>query len=290
MVPLNGSTATVTPIGGGLYSLNLDVTITDSAGAKREFQPSQTSYVIVPDKFTETFEHSNLTDLFQWKIYGDAPWTITNAEAQTGNYSIQPGNIGANQSSTLEITLDLPSDTSFEFAVKALSSFFNYLSFYIDSTLSGIYAYNDWNFYSYNLTAGIHVLRWIYQSFESTVNQSSGIWLDNIFFPENSVNFTSVKADKTEPLKFNLFQNYPNPFNPNTLIKYSLAFESQVKLIIYDIIGRKVKDLFIGEQPAGLHEVNFDGSSLSSGVYFYTIEANSKNGIFKATKKMILLK
>ena len=287
---VNGSKATVTPLQGGLYSLNLDLTVTDSSGAKREFKPSQTSHIIVPDKFTETFEHSNLIDLFPWKTYGDAPWTITNAEAQTGNYSIQPGNIRANQSSTLEISLDLPSDTSFEFAVKALSSFFNYLSFYIDTTLSGIYAYNDWNFYSYNLKAGKHVLKWTYQSLVSTVNQSPGIWLDNIFFPENSVNLTSVKTDESKPLTFNLFQNYPNPFNPNTLIKYSLASESQVKLTIYDITGRKVKDLFIGEQPAGIHEVKFDGSSLSSGVYFYTIEANSKNGIFKATKKMILIK
>ena len=121
---VNGSKATVTPLQGGLYSLNLDLTVTDSSGAKREFKPSQTSHIIVPDKFTETFEHSNLIDLFPWKTYGDAPWTITNAEAQTGNYSIQPGNIGANQSSTLEISLDLPSDTSFEFAVKALLKLF----------------------------------------------------------------------------------------------------------------------------------------------------------------------
>ena len=49
-------------------------------------------------------------------------------------------------------------------------------------------------------------------------------------------------------------------------------------------------ELFNGEQAAGIHEVTLDGSNLSSGVYFYTIEANSKNGTFKATKKMILLK
>ncbi len=227
--------------------------------------------------------------LFPWKTYGDAPWTLTNAEAQTGNYSIQPGNIGADQSSTLEINLDLPSDTSFEFAVKASSDFFNYLSFYIDSTISGLYYFSEWTFYSYKITAGKHVLKWIYQSLNSS-RKSPGIWLDNIFFPENSVNLTSVKADESKPLTFNLFQNYPNPFNPNTLIKYSLASESQVKIIIYDITGRKVKELFIGEQPAGIHDVNFDGSNLSSSVYFYAIEANSKNGIFKATKKMILLK
>ena len=65
---VNGSTATVTPSQGGVYSLSLDVTVNDSTGTKREFQPTTTSYAIVPDKFTETFEHNNLTDLFPGKL------------------------------------------------------------------------------------------------------------------------------------------------------------------------------------------------------------------------------
>jgi Secretion system C-terminal sorting domain len=287
----NGFSASLVPLEAGVYSLSLDVSIVDSEGTNRELQSSP-SYAVVPDKFTETFEHNNLTDLFPWKTYGDAQWTITDKEAQTGTYSIQPGNINVNQSSTLEINIDLPSDNAIEFAIKINTSFTDILEFYIDTTAYGTYYdfVSDWNFYTYLMPAGKHVLKWIYRNLGTSSNNGPSVWLDNIFFPTNAVNLTSVKSEDHLPLTFNLFQNYPNPFNPNTLLKYSLASESQVKLSIYDITGRRVKDLFIGEQSAGMHEVNFDGSNLSSGVYLYTIEADSKNGIFKATKKMILLK
>ena len=287
----NGYSASLTPLQAGVYSLSLDASLVDSTGTKRELQSSP-SYAVVPDKFTETFEHNNLTDLFSWKTYGDAPWTITNNEAQTGTYSIQPGNVNGNQSSTLEISIDVPSYDVIEFAIKINTSFTDILEFYIDSTASGTFSdfVADWNFLTYLIPPGNHVLKWIYQNSGTSSNNRPLVWLDNIFFPANSINLTSIKSENNIPLTFNLFQNYPNPFNPNTLIKYSLASESQVKITIYDITGRKVKDLFIGEQPAGIHEVNFDGSNLSSAVYFYAIEANSKNGIFKATKKMILLK
>ena len=63
-----------------------------------------------------------------------------------------------------------------------------------------------------------------------------------------------------------------------------------MKLILYDILGNKIKDLFIGEQSAGLHQIMFNASDLSSGIYFYAMEAIYENGSFKNVKKMILLK
>jgi len=143
---------------------------------------------------------------------GDAHWISTNSEARTGNYSIQPGNIGDNQSFTLEINLDLLSDTSIEFDFKASSG----------------------------------VLKWTYQSNKSTIGKSPGIWFDNIYFPGNSVNLTSIKTDESKPFTFDLFHNYPNPFNLNTLLKYSLTTQSRVKLSLYDFTGWIVKDLFLG--------------------------------------------
>lgn len=96
------------------------------------------------------------------------------------------------------------------------------------------------------------------------------------------------------PEVFNLYQNYPNPFNPSTIIKYSLAENCFVKITLYDILGRKIKDLFIGEQEPGLHEINLDISdlkvTLSSGIYLYTINAQYKNGVYRDSKKMVLLK
>jgi len=105
-------------------------------------------------------------------------------------------------------------------------------------------------------------------------------------------NITSVVDKNKIPLQFNIFQNYPNPFNPNTSIRYSLPFESNVKLIIYNSIGQVVNELVSEVQQSGFHELNFPSSALASGVYFYTIQANSVDGkqFYSATKKMILLK
>ncbi len=88
------------------------------------------------------------------------------------------------------------------------------------------------------------------------------------------------------PHKFDLRQNYPNPFNPSTTIRYGLPHKSRVLLTIFSTLGQQVAILVQGEQGAGYHEVRFDGSGLSSGVYFYRMAA----GDYVATKKLLLLK
>ncbi len=111
-----------------------------------------------------------------------------------------------------------------------------------------------------------------------TLNQMPG-WDD---YPA-SIN----KQDKIPGnLHFQIFQNYPNPFNPTTTISYSLPFSSKVKLDVYNEIGQKVATLVNGEITAGLHSVDFNGSSLASGIYFYRIQT----GNFIEVKKLILLK
>jgi photosystem II stability/assembly factor-like uncharacterized protein len=88
------------------------------------------------------------------------------------------------------------------------------------------------------------------------------------------------------PTSFYLFQNYPNPFNPVTTIRYGLPANFNIKIKIYDILGRLVTQLVNETQPAGNYSVNFDGSAYASGVYFYTIETPD----FIQSKKMVLLK
>ena len=105
-------------------------------------------------------------------------------------------------------------------------------------------------------------------------------------------NITSINDKNGIPSQYTLFQNYPNPFNPVTSIKYSLPFDSNVKIIIYNTTGQVVKELVSGVQLNGIHELSFLPVSLSSGIYFYSIHANSVDGKQKYTntKKMILLK
>ena len=88
------------------------------------------------------------------------------------------------------------------------------------------------------------------------------------------------------PAKYYLAQNYPNPFNPITKIKYSISQPSFVVLKVYDILGNEIETLVNEEQPSGFYEVEFDAASISSGVYFYQLQA----GDFISTKRLVLLK
>ena len=83
-----------------------------------------------------------------------------------------------------------------------------------------------------------------------------------------------------------LFQNYPNPFNPATLIRYALPARSEVTVTIYNTLGQRITLLVRETQEPGYHQVNFDGAGLSSGVYFYRLQAGSSI----ETKRMLLLK
>jgi len=95
-----------------------------------------------------------------------------------------------------------------------------------------------------------------------------------------------VEVNGIAPTKFTLEQNYPNPFNPSTRIDFSLPYESNVKISVYNLIGQKVAELANAKYNAGKHSVEFNASNFSSGIYLYKIEA----GNFTSTKKMQLIK
>jgi photosystem II stability/assembly factor-like uncharacterized protein len=94
------------------------------------------------------------------------------------------------------------------------------------------------------------------------------------------------KISQEIPEKFILMQNYPNPFNPSTNIRFDIPFADYVKLVVFDAIGREVSVLIDSRYEAGSYEVDFDGSRLTSGVYFYKLTT----GEFFDSKKMILSK
>lgn len=100
------------------------------------------------------------------------------------------------------------------------------------------------------------------------------------------ITVTPVETTFTFKGNVNLLQNYPNPFNPTTQIQFQLKSASEVVLEVYNILGAKVATLLDESRAAGTHTVPFDGTDLSSGVYFYTIQ--TKNQVL--TQKMTLLK
>jgi len=98
--------------------------------------------------------------------------------------------------------------------------------------------------------------------------------------------YTSVESPEITVKDYQLFQNYPNPFNPVTHISFSLSKSAFVRLVIYNAVGQKIFTLLNKTMTPGLHQVEFNAQNISSGIYFYHIQAEE----FIAIKKMIVLK
>jgi hypothetical protein len=135
-------------------------------------------------------------------------------------------------------------------------------------------AYSSYSYTDRNLEPGTYFYRLKQIDFDGTFEYSN-----------------VIEVDINIPFVFSLDQNYPNPFNPTTNIKFSVTVDSKVSLKIFDVLGREVVNLFNSNISAGYHTINFDASSLNSGVYFYQIKANGIDGTnFSSVKKMILTK
>ncbi|MDE3058376.1 MAG: T9SS type A sorting domain-containing protein [Bacteroidota bacterium] len=105
-------------------------------------------------------------------------------------------------------------------------------------------------------------------------------------YATNAVWIADAAIIQEIPTTYSLEQNFPNPFNPSTTIRYGLPEQTHVTLEIFNALGQQVAKMVEQEEPAGMHEVTFDGSKLASGVYFYTLRA----GKFIETKKLVILK
>jgi len=93
-------------------------------------------------------------------------------------------------------------------------------------------------------------------------------------------------TDENIPAEFSLRQNYPNPFNPSTTIEFSLPKTEFVSLKVFEVNGKQVADLVSSSINAGTYRYDWNAEHLSSGIYYYTLQA----GDFKQTRKLVLLK
>ncbi len=126
---------------------------------------------------------------------------------------------------------------------------------------------------------------YVYNRSKAWVASSSGqVWYSNLNQP------VGIHNEESPAKNFYLSQNYPNPFNPSTTINYTVpnigGHMSVVRLLISDVMGREIATLVNGLQKPGFYSVNFDGSNVSSGLYFYTLKVNQ----FTETKKMLMIK
>jgi hypothetical protein len=154
----------------------------------------------------------------------------------------------------------------------------------VGTETSGIYLFTDNGDSVTTLNEGLtdlHIHTFAMDSIGNVyVGTNKGIWRR----PLSQI--VSVSQPTEFPKAFRLEQNYPNPFNPSTTIKYDLPKLSDVRLSVYDVLGREVSVLVNEKRDAGVHEVTLDGSGLASGVYLYRLQA----GDIVSTKKMLVLK
>ncbi|MBK9404644.1 MAG: T9SS type A sorting domain-containing protein [Ignavibacteria bacterium] len=100
-----------------------------------------------------------------------------------------------------------------------------------------------------------------------------------------------IKTENNIPDNFSLEQNYPNPFNPSTTINFSIPVNGNIELKLFDILGKETGSLLNGYYTSGTYSINFSGSELKSGVYFYTMNFTGDNGVlFSDRKKLMLVK
>ena len=149
------------------------------------------------------------------------------------------------------------------------------------STLNSRWGSSDWvnsQRYSYKYQDEYKIEE-LYEAFDiEWKNQSK-----TVYYYEG---ITDANKNVNVVTEFSLSQNYPNPFNPSTIICYSISERGLIRLKVFDLLGREVTTLVNRVQSVGSYEIEFDANELTSGIYFYSIQA----GGFNVTKKMILLR
>ena len=151
---------------------------------------------------------------------------------------------------------------------------------------------NDWQMIAFVPGFGTTTESKSYSYTDQSVNSGTYYYrLKQIDF-DGSFSYSSVvEVDVSLPNVFALEQNYPNPFNPSTSIQFSLPVDAQVTIGVYNLVGEKVAEIASGNFTAGSQKVTFNASALTSGIYFYRLDATANNGqTFSDVRKMSLLK
>jgi hypothetical protein len=183
-----------------------------------------------------------------------------------------------------------------KFAFTNLSEHFTFSKVYlnIDSPDTTITAISPKQLACYNITPGEsrltgYAIFSVDSNFSKVLNLTYEVEYEGVVFWRDTLNnylITDLKQEENIPGSFKLSQNYPNPFNPVTTIEYAIPLISNVDLSVYNILGEHVVTLVSTRQLPGNYPVQFDGSKLPSGLYFYRLSTEN----FIVTKKLVLIK
>lgn len=205
------------------------------------------------------------------RVFGTAHWSNNGAHAQYGlSYALSSGKL-ADAFHTYTIVWDS----------KQIIWYFDNIQYCVISTTpTGLNAFRAPHFIILNLAVGGN---WPGSPDASTTFPQL-MEVDYVRVYQNIP--TGVNENQTAPAAFGLEQNFPNPFNPSTAIRYHLPSASHVRLTVTDLLGREIASLVNGRQESGTHEIPFDGSNLTSGMYLYRLTADGVTEV----KKMQMIK
>jgi hypothetical protein len=257
------------------------------AGTSGEFTNTDSFFVKVynPENYSiEDFETGNFSNM-PWYFAGSADWSTDEEYIYEGLYSAKSGTITHSQRSELLVEADFSIGGRISFFSKVSSELnYDFLKFYIGRyEMMKISGQTAWKEYEFEVDPGVHIFKWSFQKDGSTTSYSDCAWIDYITFEGGRV---SGIENRTVPLNIELHQNYPNPFNPETTISFGIPEDGPVKLSVFNYKGELVKNIFEGSLSKGMHSYNFNGSDLTSGVYFYRLVSGGNY----AMKKMIIIK
>jgi len=248
--------------------------------------------IINPSSLYEDFEIGSIADSsIPWEKTGSLPWTVTSEQSYFNTHSIRSGRISPNEISGISLKLDLAQPGTLIFAYKTSTRpYFDRLHFFIDDLdysdtestelWSGV---NDWRIMSFSIRAGLRSIRWEYIKGPYDPFNDDIVWLDMVVIPDKF-----NKETPTDNIVWNStsLNSFPNPFNPLTEITFELLQNEKAELMVFDLKGRLVAEVYRGELEKGAHSFSFDGSSLSSGLYFSVLKYGDKI----LTNKLILAK
>ena len=225
----------------------------------------------------EDWETADFGD-YEWEFGGNADWFITDILPYEGNYCTRSGDINDQQSSELLITLEVLTDGQISFFKKVSSEpGYDYLEFYIDNTKMDSWAGTiNWSEESFDITAGTHMVKWVYDKDMYVSSNQDCAWLDYIIFPAIalpvSVNTITRAANEVKA--------FPNPFDDIVYISYSVEEASDVMLSVFNSLGQKMTTIDNGMMQPGNYTFMIKTTNYEKGIYFFQLKIDDqlKNG------------
>jgi len=216
---------------------------------------------------------------FEWTTGGTAPWFIDDSIYYEGTHSSRSGNITNDQSSVMEIEIDVTSADTLSFYKKVSCEnsqnsgsgyWFDYLKFEIDGSTKGQWdGIIDWSREAYYLTTGTHTLKWTYYKDGSVSEGADAAWVDYIVFPPINMS-TLINEKEVDKTSLNI---YPNPAKDYINIHYTLQEKSNVTINLYNINGQQIATLLNKtKRNQGEYTQLMMTNNLNSGVYYIRLD------------------